>query len=556
MLNYQRYKRNPVVDLKDRQWPDHEIEKAPIWCSVDLRDGNQALIEPMVVEEKIEFFNLLVKLGFKEIEVGFPSASQIEYDFLRQLVDRNLIPDDVIIQVLVQCREHLIDRTFEALQGIKTAIVHIYNSTSTLQRDVVFHKSKEEIKEIAIQGTRMVKERVKNFPGKVILEYSPESFTGTELDYALDVCQGVLDEWGASEENKVILNLPSTVEMNTPNVYADQIEWIHRNLKNRSAVILSIHPHNDRGCAVASAELAMLAGCDRVEGTIFGNGERTGNVDVMNIAYNMFSQGIDPKLHIEDINEIIDVYQRCNKMEINPRHPYAGKLVFTAFSGSHQDAINKGIQAMQERNQTKWEIPYLPIDPSDIGRKYEPIVRINSQSGKGGVAFIMDTYFGFKLPKGMHKEFADIIQDISEKQGEVAPEQIMDEFRSSYLEAKEPYHFKKAKFEEVFDGTDSEVTKIVVEYEFNGEKKVFEAKGNGPIDAVQNGLLDVTGRNFKVLDYSEHALRSGSNAQAAAYIHILDTETNQTIYGAGVSSNITRASIRAIFSGVNRLLTS
>lgn len=556
MLNYQRYKRNPVVDLKDRQWPDHEIEKAPIWCSVDLRDGNQALIEPMVVEEKIEFFNLLVKLGFKEIEVGFPSASQIEYDFLRQLVDRNLIPDDVIIQVLVQCREHLIDRTFEALQGIKTAIVHIYNSTSTLQRDVVFHKSKEEIKEIAIQGTRMVKERVKNFPGKVILEYSPESFTGTELDYALDVCQGVLDEWGASEENKVILNLPSTVEMNTPNVYADQIEWIHRNLKNRSAVILSIHPHNDRGCAVASAELAMLAGCDRVEGTIFGNGERTGNVDVMNIAYNMFSQGIDPKLHIEDINEIIDVYQRCNKMEINPRHPYAGKLVFTAFSGSHQDAINKGIQAMQERNQTKWEIPYLPIDPSDIGRKYEPIVRINSQSGKGGVAFIMDTYFGFKLPKGMHKEFADIIQDISEKQGEVAPEQIMDEFRSSYLEAKEPYHFKKAKFEEVFDGTDSEVTKIVVEYEFNGEKKVFEAKGNGPIDAVQNGLLDVTGRNFKVLDYSEHALRSGSNAQAAAYIHILDTETNQTIYGAGVSSNITRASIRAIFSGVNRLLAS
>lgn len=556
MLNYQRYKRNPVVDLKDRQWPDHEIEKAPIWCSVDLRDGNQALIEPMVVEEKIEFFNLLVKLGFKEIEVGFPSASQIEYDFLRQLVDRNLIPDDVIIQVLVQCREHLIDRTFEALQGIKTAIVHIYNSTSTLQRDVVFHKSKEEIKEIAIQGTRMVKERVKNFPGKVILEYSPESFTGTELDYALDVCQGVLDEWGASEENKVILNLPSTVEMNTPNVYADQIEWIHRNLKNRSAVILSIHPHNDRGCAVASAELAMLAGCDRVEGTIFGNGERTGNVDVMNIAYNMFSQGIDPKLHIEDINEIIDVYQRCNKMEINPRHPYAGKLVFTAFSGSHQDAINKGIQAMQERNQTKWEIPYLPIDPSDIGRKYEPIVRINSQSGKGGVAFIMDTYFGFKLPKGMHKEFADIIQDISEKQGEVAPEQIMDEFRSSYLEAKEPYHFKKAKFEEIFDGTDSEVTKIVVEYEFKGEKKVFEAKGNGPIDAVQNGLLDVTGHNFRVLDYSEHALRSGSNAQAAAYIHILDTETNQTIYGAGVSSNITRASIRAIFSGVNRLLAS
>ncbi len=553
MLNYQRYKRNPVVHLTDREWPNHEIKKAPIWCSVDLRDGNQALIEPMVVEEKIEFFNMLVKLGFKEIEVGFPSASQIEYDFLRQLVERKLIPDDVIVQVLVQCREHLIERTFEALEGIKTAIVHIYNSTSTLQRDVVFNKSKEEIKEIAIEGTKIVKRYAKDFPGKIILEYSPESFTGTELDYALEVCEEVLNQWGASKENKVILNLPSTVEMNTPNVYADQIEWIHKNIKNRESVIISVHPHNDRGCAVASAELAMLAGCDRVEGTIFGNGERTGNVDVLNIAYNMFSQGINPNLDIENISEIIDVYERCNKMQVHPRHPYAGKLVFTAFSGSHQDAINKGIQAMQNRNQDWWEVPYLPIDPADVGRQYEPIVRINSQSGKGGVAFIMDTCYGFKLPKGMHKEFADIIQKISEKQGEVAPEQIMQEFEKNYLEAKEPLHFKRGSISDLSDGDEGENTQVRIAFTNAGVEQQFEAKGNGPIDAVQRGLQEATGRHVKVLDYSEHALRSGSNAQAAAYIHMLDMDTNKVVYGVGVSSNITRASVRAIFSAMNRL---
>ncbi|MFW5669964.1 MAG: 2-isopropylmalate synthase, partial [Acetivibrio ethanolgignens] len=480
MLNYGRYKRNPVVDYPERQWPNKEIEKAPVWCSVDLRDGNQALIEPMVVEEKIEFFNLLVRLGFKEIEVGFPSASQIEYDFLRQLLERKLIPEDVIVQVLVQCREHLIDRTFEALEGIKTAIVHIYNSTSTLQRAVVFNKSKEEIKQIAIDGTRMVKERVKDFPGKIILEYSPESFTGTELDYALEVCEAVLDEWGASKEKPVIINLPSTVEMNTPNVYADQIEWMHRHFKNREAVILSIHPHNDRGTAVASAELALLAGCDRIEGTIFGNGERTGNVDIMNIAYNMFSQGINPNLAIENINEIIEVYERCNKIPVHPRHPYAGKLVFTAFSGSHQDAINKGVKAMEERKQKHWEVPYLPIVPSVIGRQYEAIVRINSESVKGGVAFVMDTYFGFRLPKGMHKEFADVIQRIAERQGEVAPEQIMEEFRKNYLEAKEPLHFKKCKIEDM----EGDETRVFVTYTDHGEEKSFEAVGNGPIDAV------------------------------------------------------------------------
>ncbi|MSS62642.1 2-isopropylmalate synthase [Velocimicrobium porci] len=553
MLNYARYKKNPVISLSERQWPDNQIEKAPVWCSVDLRDGNQALIEPMVVEEKIEFFQMLVKLGFKEIEVGFPSASQIEYDFLRQLVERNLIPDDVIVQVLVQCREHLIERTFEALNGVKKAIVHIYNSTSALQRDVVFGKSKEEIKEIAIEGTKLVKQKMKDFEGKIILEYSPESFTGTEVDYALDVCEAVLDEWGATKEEPVIINLPATVEMNTPNVYADQIEWFHRHLKNREAVILSVHPHNDRGCAVAAAELSLLAGADRIEGTLFGNGERTGNVDILTIAYNLFSQGVNPNLNLENINEIIEVYERCCKIPVHIRHPYAGKLVFTAFSGSHQDAINKGIKAMKERNQSYWEVPYLPIDPADVGRKYEPIVRINSQSGKGGVAFIMDSCFGFKLPKGMQKEFAKIIQEISEKQGEVAPEQIMEEFKKEYLEAKEPFHFCQCKIEEKMDENNRESTHITILYKENGIEKTLEGIGNGPIDAAQKGISNIISRKLKVLDYNEHALQSGSNAQAVTYIHLLDEENGNAIYGAGISSNITRSSLRALFSAINRL---
>ena len=524
MLNYNRYKRVPVVHFPERTWPDKEIQKAPVWCSVDLRDGNQALVEPMVVEEKIEFFNLLVKLGFKEIEIGFPSASQIEYDFLRQLVDRRLIPDDVTVQVLTQCREHLIEKTFESIQGIKRAIVHIYNSTSTLQRDVVFHMSMDEIKQIAVDGTKMVKKYRKGYDGEVILEYSPESFTGTELPYALDVCEAVLDEWGASRDNKVIINLPSTVEMNTPNVYADQIEWMSTHFTDRERVILSIHPHNDRGTAVASAELALLAGADRVEGTLFGNGERTGNVDVLNIAYNMFSQGINPNLDIENVNEIIDVYERCNKMDLDMRHPYAGKLVFTAFSGSHQDAINKGVQAMRERNGDYWEVPYLPIDPGDLGREYEPIVRINSQSGKGGVAFVMDTYFGFKLPKSMHKEFADVIQPISERQGEVAPKQIMMEFKNHYIDRKEPYHFRKLKVEDL-GGEDEKTafdTKVFLTYTYKGSEKTVEAYGNGPIDAVQRAIQTEMNMSIKVLDYSEHALQQGSNAQAAAYIHLMD----------------------------------
>ncbi len=554
MLNYKRYQRNPVMEYPERTWPNKQIMEAPMWCSVDLRDGNQALIDPMVVEEKIEMFQFLVKLGFKEIEIGFPAASQIEFDFLRQLVDRRLIPDDVFVQVLTQCREELIERTFESIQGCKQVVVHIYNSTSTLQRDVVFGMSREEIINIAVTGTELVKKHAKNFPGKIVLEYSPESFTGTELDFALEICTAVQKTWEAGKDNRVIFNLPSTVEMTTPNVYADQIEWMHKNFENRESIILSIHPHNDRGTGVAAAELALLAGADRVEGTLFGNGERTGNVDLLNIAYNMFSQGIDPNLQIDHVNEIIEIYERCCKIPVHPRHPYAGKLVFTAFSGSHQDAINKGIRALHESNSPYWQVPYLPIDPADIGREYEPIVRINSQSGKGGVAFIMDTYFGFKLPKAMHKEFANVIQKISEVQGEVAPDQIMEHFRMEYLDQKEPIHFKKLRIDDLSDETSSEFdTKVTVNYTDHGAEKSFAAIGNGPIDAVKRGLQETLNLDIKILDYEEHALQSGSNSQAAAYIHLLDVNTGHVTYGVGVSSNITRASIRAIFSAVNRL---
>jgi 2-isopropylmalate synthase len=553
MLNYKRYRRVPVVDLPDRQWPNKEIEKAPAWCSVDLRDGNQALIEPMVVEEKIEMFQLLVKLGFKEIEIGFPSASQIEYDFLRQLVDRKLIPDDVVVQVLTQCREHLIKRTFESLQGIKKAIVHIYNSTSTLQRDVVFGKSKEEIKQIAVEGTKLVKEYAKDFEGEIILEYSPESFTGTELDYALEVCTAVQDIWEPTPDNKIIINLPATVEMNTPNVYADQIEWMNRNFKNRESIILSVHPHNDRGTGVAATELSLLAGADRVEGTLFGNGERTGNVDILTLAYNMFSQGINPGLELENISEIIEVYERCCKMQVPMRHPYAGKLVFTAFSGSHQDAINKGVKAMKERKSEIWEVPYLPIDPSDVGREYEPIVRINSQSGKGGVAFVLDNYFGYKLPKNMHKEFADVIQKISEKQGEVSPEQIMEVFTKEYLKSAKPFRFLQVRISDVLEEEGDYRTHVRIWFIDNGAERLAEADGNGPIDAAKRALKESLGLNIKILDYSEHSLGEGSNARAAAYIQIMNGENGEVSYGVGTSANITKASIRAVFSALNRL---
>lgn len=553
MLNYKRYKRVPVLNYPERQWPNKEIQKAPIWCSVDLRDGNQALIEPMVVEEKIEFFKLLVKLGFKEIEVGFPAASQIEYDFLRTLVEQNLIPDDVKVQVLIQCREHLIKRTFEAIQGCKNVIIHIYNSTSTLQRDVVFDMNREEIKQIAIDGTEMVKKYMKGFDGNIQLQYSPESFTGTEMDFALEICEAVKDVWQPTVENPIIFNLPATVEMTTPNVYADQIEWMSTHFTDRDKIILSIHPHNDRGCGVAASELALLAGTDRIEGTLFGNGERTGNVDVLNIAYNMFSQGINPELDIENVNEIIEVYERCTKMDIDPRHPYAGKLVFTAFSGSHQDAINKGVHALEQRKSPYWEVPYLPIDPSDLGRKYEPIVRINSQSGKGGVAFVMDHYYGFKLPKVMHKELADEIQAISERQGEVSPSQIMDKFREMYINAKYPLHFRKMRTEDISETVEGYDTKVVLTYTFKDELKTIEGFGNGPIDAVKHALCNQGGFKTKLTMYEEHALTTGSDSQAASYIELMNSETGERAFGVGISSNITRSSVRAIFSAMNRL---
>ncbi len=552
MLNYKRYKRNPVLKFPERTWPDKEIEKAPIWCSVDLRDGNQALIEPMNVDEKMEMFELLLKLGFKEIEIGFPAASQIEYDFLRKLVAENRIPDDVKVQVLTQCREDLIDRTFEAIQGIKNVVFHIYNSTSTLQRKVVFKKDRPQIIQIAVDGTRMVREKMKNYDGNLQLEYSPESFTGTEMDFALEICTAVQKEWNHANDNPIIFNLPATVEMNTPNVYADQIEWMSTHFKERDNVILSVHPHNDRGTGVAITELALLAGADRVEGTLLGNGERTGNVDILTVAYNMFSQGINPELNLENINEIIEIYERCCKMDVDMRHPYAGKLVFTAFSGSHQDAINKGEQALKQNGSDIWEVPYLPIDPADIGREYEPVVRINSQSGKGGVAFVMNTVYGYKLPKSMQREFADVVQKISEAEGgETKPSRIMEAFEEQYLTKKTP--FELISFKEDDDISDDE-TKVTLVFKYNGEEITSVARGNGPIDAVKLAIRQsVTGLNVTILDYDEHALAQGSHAKAAAYIQMQDNATGRVTFGVGVSSNITKASIRGIFSALNRL---
>ena len=552
MMNFKKYKRVPVLDYPNREWPDKEIKKAPAWCSVDLRDGNQALIDPMTVDEKIEMFQLLLKLGFKEIEIGFPAASQIEYDFLRKLVEENMIPDDVTVQVLTQCREHLIDRTFEAIEGIKNVIVHIYNSTSVLQRDVVFHMDKEAIKQIAIDGTNMVKERMKNCEGNITLEYSPESFTGTEMEFALDICSAVQKTWDHANDNKIIFNLPATVEMTTPNVYADQIEWMNKHFEDRDNIILSVHPHNDRGTGVAATELALLAGADRVEGTLFGNGERTGNVDILTLAYNMFSQGINPGLELGNINEIREVYERCCKMKVGMRHPYAGKLVFTAFSGSHQDAINKGIHAMNERGDGIWEVPYLPIDPTDVGRNYDAdVIRINSQSGKGGVAFVMDAAYGYKLPKEMQREFADVIQKISEKQGEVSPSTIMDKFREEYLDAEEPFAFIRAKVEEPEEEGE---TRVTLRFRYKGEEMLAEAEGNGPINAAIQAIRGkVPSVDVHVLNYSEHALSEGSEAKAAAYIQMEDAKSGRITFGVGVSSNITRASIRGMFSALNRL---
>ena len=556
MLNYKRYKRVPVVNFPERTWPNKEIEKAPVWCSVDLRDGNQALVEPMVVEEKVEMFNLLVKLGFKEIEVGFPAASQIEYDFLRTLVDRKLIPDDVEVQVLVQCREHLIKRTFEALKGIKKAIVHIYNSTSTLQRDVVFHKDMDEIKDIAIVGTKMVQRYAAECDTKIRLEYSPESFTGTELDFALDICTAVQETWGATKENPIIINLPSTVEMNTPNVYADQIEWMNTHFKNRESIILSVHPHNDRGEGVASTELALLAGADRVEGTLFGNGERTGNVDILTVAYNMFSQGINPELNIENVREIAEVYERCTKMQIPPRHPYAGKLVFTAFSGSHQDAIAKGMKYREDKHMHRWMVPYLPIDPHDVGREYDAdVIRINSQSGKGGIAYILEQNYGFHIPVKMREEIGYMVKGVSDhSHKELSPAEVYETFKNEYINKFNPIDITDATFRKnsTYKGEDGYTVDIHVN--IAGTEYFFTASGNGRLDAVSNALRQskLYSFDYTFVTYAEHALEAESNSRAAAYVAIADAN-GKVYWGVGMHEDIILASINALVSAINRL---
>ncbi|WP_249029440.1 2-isopropylmalate synthase [Tannockella kyphosi] len=552
-MNYQKYKKFETIKLPDRTWPDNEITKAPIWTSVDLRDGNQALITPMKIEEKVMMFQLLVDMGFKEIEVGFPSSSQIEYDFLRILIDENLVPDDVTVQVLTQAREHLIRKTFESLEGLPKAIVHIYNSTSILQRDVVFHKGQDEIKKIAVEGVKLVKELAQEFKGEVLLEYSPESFTGTEVEYALEVCEAVMDEWEASSDKKVIINLPSTVEMSSPNVYADQIEWMCRNFKDRSRVIVSLHAHNDRGCGVAASELGIMAGADRVEGTLFGNGERTGNVDIITLALNMFTQGVNPELDCSKINDIKHVFEKVTKMEIPPRHPYVGQLVFTAFSGSHQDAINKGMQCYRERNAGIWEVPYLPIDPSDLGRQYEPIVRINSQSGKGGVSYVMDSMYGYHLPKGLQADFAKVIQDISEEEGEVSPERVYDTFVEQYVENNQPYKLIKQQLIDISEENEEHERKAVLILEDHGVVKEIIGYGNGPIDAVKDAFNSNGFIGSHLLDYSEHALTSGSSSKAAAYVHLRLKGSAIQEFGVGVHPNIATATIMAIVSGLNRL---
>ena len=555
MENCKKYERQYFMPPKfEYDWVKKDyVDAPPIWCSVDLRDGNQALIEPMSLDEKLEFFQLLVDVGFKEIEVGFPAASETEYQFMRTLIEKNMIPDDVTVQVLTQAREHIIKRTFEAVQGAPHAVIHVYNSTSVAQREQVFKKDKEQVKQIAIDGAKLLKQLADQTEGNFTFEYSPESFSGTEVDYAVDVCNAVLDVWQPTKDKKVIINIPTTVENAMPHVFAGQVEYVDKNLKYRDGVVLSLHPHNDRGCGVATAEMGILAGADRIEGTLFGNGERTGNVDIVTLALNMFSQGVDPGLDFTDIPKIREIYERLTRMHVYERQPYAGDLVFTAFSGSHQDAISKGMQALQKRTDGIWEVPYLPIDPSDIGREYEPVVRINSQSGKGGVAFVMDSFYGFRLPKGMHKEFADIIQKIAEKQGEVAPEQIMDEFRANYLDRKEPMHFKKCQITDKEYEGGAFATVAILTFTDHDTERTVEGVGNGPIDAVQRAIEEALGIEIRVLDYNEHALRSGSGAQAASYIHLMDVKSGRATYGVGISSNITRASLRGIFSAVNRL---
>ncbi|HDL21099.1 MAG TPA: 2-isopropylmalate synthase [Nitrospirae bacterium] len=548
-----KYKPFTPVNLPDRTWPSKTARSAPVWCSVDLRDGNQALIAPMDTDGKLDMFNLLVDIGFKEIEVGFPSASQTEYDFLRMLIEKKLIPDDVTLQVLTQARKHLIKRTFESLRGARQVIVHLYNPTSTLQRRVVFQMEKPEIIRLAMRGAALIREEAEKIPGmEIMYEYSPESFTGTEPDFAVEVCEAVLDVWQPTQDKKVILNLPATVEMATPNVYADQIEWFCRRIKDREHVIISAHTHNDRGTAVAATELALLAGAERVEGTLFGNGERTGNVDIITLAMNMFSQGIDPKLDLHDMNRIIEVYEKCTMIPVNIRHPYAGELVYTAFSGSHQDAINKGMKVYRQEKPEYWEVPYLPIDPTDVGRTFESVIRINSQSGKGGAAYIMEKEYGFNLPKEMHPDFGRIIQSICDRTGkEVLSHMIREAFEKEYLNVGTLLSFcmctvKENPLNGTFSG--SGIQAIV---RTAGEERHISGSGNGPIDAFSNALKNNLEIQFRIVSYHEHALDRGSDSKAVAYLQIEDGK-NQTFFGVGIDTNIDIASFKAIVSALNR----
>lgn len=551
--NITKYQPFQPIPLPDRQWPSRTIIAAPIWCSVDLRDGNQALPIPMGIKEKLEMFQLLVDIGFKEIEVGFPSSSQIEFDFVRLLIEQKLIPDDVTIQVLVQARDELITRTFESLRGAKKAIVHLYNSTSPLQRRVVFGLDKPDIVTIAAHGAKLVKELVATLPDtRIIMEYSPESFSSTEVEFALEICEAVVDVWQPTPENKIILNLPVTVEVATPNIHADQIEWFCRHLRHRENAIISLHTHNDRGTGVACTELGLLAGADRVEGTLFGNGERTGNVDIVTVALNMYTQGIDPGLDFSDISAISVAAEKCTRLGMPIRHPYAGELVFTAFSGSHQDAINKGMTAQDTTPGALWQVPYLPIDPKDIGRSYEAIIRINSQSGKGGVAYVMDTEFGYQLPKAMHIELGKIIKDLADESGEeLSGTQIFQAFEQEYLHRDEPFAFESFSVERIAGQDGSKAVACIAHISIDGIVRELHGRGNGPIDAFVQALNQGDVAEFKVLTYAEHALEQGAEAQAIAYIQI-QTASRGTFFGAAIDTNIEIAAIKAVLSALNR----
>ncbi|QRM44791.1 2-isopropylmalate synthase [Rhizobium sp. BG4] len=547
-----KYRPYPQVNIPDRTWPTKTLTKAPIWCSVDLRDGNQALVDPMGHDRKARMFQLLLDMGFKEIEIGFPSASQTDFDFARWCVEEGNVPDDVSLQVLVQCRPELITRTFEALQGANRPIVHFYNSTSELQRRVVFAKDVHGIKQIAVDAAKMISDMAAKAGGGYRFEYSPESFTGTELDVALEICNAVIAEMKPTPDNKLIINLPSTVEMATPNIYADQIEWMCRNLDNRENLIISLHPHNDRGTGIAAAELALLAGADRVEGTLFGNGERTGNVDVVTMALNMFTQGIDPELDCSDIVRMKDVFEYSNQMPIGERHPYVGELVYTAFSGSHQDAINKGMKAIKVANHPVWEVPYLPIDPQDVGRSYEAIIRINSQSGKGGIAYILQQDYGINLPRNLQVEFREDIQRITDEEGKELPsKRIYERFIERYV--TQPTGRIKFVDHHTFAHIDRKGVRVVAaEITDNGVTKHIEGHGNGPIDGFINALSAYLGIEMSVQDYSEHSLQNGSNAAAISYVET--AYPGGKLFGAGISTNIVGASLEAIVSAANRVL--